>query len=178
MAKQRTKRKSNKQPMPAEVSAVINLATDYIANWTKTELYKIEADSNTPICVSIPGGFKIGQYFIQVESTKRCIVLNSFKEHIHTFQDKRSAVLYTLHLVKRQYKAADQIVVLDDEINKNYTDVQIWRTRIAKARQRKDYEVVDIRNARLRVAEKHLEIARDNLSKIYLSAKYNKIWDL
>jgi hypothetical protein len=67
---------------------------------------------------------------------------------------------------------------LDTEINKNYTDILAWRNHITGAVKRKDFDAVDIRRSRLEVAEKALEQARSEISKIYLTAKYNKIWDL
>ena len=66
--------------------------------------------------------------------------------------------------------------ILDKEINKNYADVQAMRRSQRCARDKKDYEAVDIRQARLDIAQKQLEVAQDKISKIHLHAKYTKVW--
>jgi len=177
MAKSRTKRKSAKDRMPQEVSQMVDLAADYIQHWTRNELHRIQS-GNAPICIPIKSGYLIGTYTLRTYSNKKCDVFDNTANLVHTFEDKRSAVLYTIYTIKRQYKAADNIRNLDIEINKNYTDTQAWRNHIAKARKRRDYDTVDIRTSRLEIAEKDLELARNEISKIYLAAKYNKIWDL
>jgi hypothetical protein len=177
MAKSRTRKKSDKDKMPQEVSQMVDLAADYIQHWTKTELNKIQ-NSQSPICIPIKSGYKIGHYTLKTYSNKKCDLFDSDEKLIHTFEDKRSAVLYTIYTIKKQYKTADNIRSLDIEINKNYTDTQAWQNHIAKARKRKDYDTVDIRQSRLEIAEKCLSHARNEISKIYLTAKYNKIWDL
>jgi len=177
MAKSRTKRKSAKDNMPPEVSKLVDGAADYIQHWTRTELTRIQS-SRLPICIPIKSGYLIGTYTLKVSPTKKCDVYNSSNELVHTFEDRRSAVLYAIYTLKRKYATADNILKLDIEINKNYTDIQAWRNHIVKARKRKDYDTVDIRTSRLEIAEKTLEYTRNEISKIYLTAKYNKIWDL
>lgn len=162
--------------MPQEVSKFVDLAADYIQHWTKTELRKIQT-SQLPICIPIKSGYKIGTFVLRVYKNKKCDVATE-QGLVHTFEDKRSAILYAIYTLKRHYKTADTILKLDIEINKNYADIQAWRNRITKAQIQKDYDTIDIRQARLEIAEKTLEQARIEISKIYLTAKYNKIWDL
>ena len=176
MAKSRTKRKSAKDNMPAEVSKFVDGAADYIQHWTRTELHRIQ--SQLPICVHIKSGYLVGPYTLKITQGKKCEVYNKSQELIHTFEDKRSAVLYAIYSIKRRYKTADNILNLDTEINKNYADIQAWNNHIAKARKRQDYDTADIRQARLEIAEKTLEYTRSEISKIHLTAKYTKIWDL
>jgi hypothetical protein len=163
--------------MPQEVSQMVDLAADYIQHWTRTELQRIQ-NNPQPICIPIKSGYLIGTYRLKVSPNKRCEIYNSSQELIHTFEDKRSAVLYTIYTIKRQYKTADNILKLDTEINKNYADTQAWKNHIVKARKRQDHDTADIRQARLEIAEKTLENTRNEISKIYLTAKYTKIWDL
>ena len=177
MAKSRTK-KSNKTAIPPEIANEINQVTDYIKHWTLHEIHRIQSSAALPVCIPIKNGYRIGLYTLRVHKTKKCDVLDPNHELVHTFEDKRSAVLYTIYTIKRKYKTADTILSLDIEIKKNYADVLAWRNHIATARKKQEYDIADIRQSRLEIAEKTLEHARDQISKIYITAKYNKIWDL
>jgi len=162
--------------MPPAVSDLVDSAADYIQHWTKTELRKIQV-SQSPICIPIKSGYRIGLFDLHVYANKKCDVSMN-DQLVHTFENKRSAVLYAIYTIKHQYKTADTILKLDKEINKNYTDISAWRNHMIRARKKKDFDTVDIRQSRIEIAEKHLETAQNEISKIYLSAKYNKIWDL
>jgi len=162
--------------MPQDISRMVDSAADYINHWTKTELTRIQRSA--PICVPVKNGYKIGAYKLIVGKNNQCAVYDQFNELKHTFENKRSAVLYVIYNLKRQYKTADNILKLDIEINKNYTDIQAWRNCMRSAKIKKDFDTMDIRQSRLDLAEKQLELAQSDLSKIYLMAKYNKIWDL
>jgi hypothetical protein len=177
MAKSFTRKKSNNQ-LPQEVVEHLDQFTDYVSFWTRHELHRIQQQIKTPLCLPIPNGFKIGNYTLKLHENRRCEVRNNNNEVVHMFDDKRSAVLYAIYSIQRKYKLADAILALDTEINKNTADVLAWKNNIVRAKQRNDYETVDIRIARLDIAQKDLEKAKINLSKIYLTAKYNKIWDL
>ena len=51
------------------------------------------------------------------------------------------------------------------------------RGMIDSAVRRKDYESVDIRSARLEVAQSKLSFARDKIARIHNHAKYHKVWE-
>jgi hypothetical protein len=51
------------------------------------------------------------------------------------------------------------------------------RHAVEEARKRKDYVTVDTRLPRLEMAETRLNLARDKISKIHKTAKYNKVWE-
>lgn len=162
--------------MPADARAELNAVTDYIKHWTQRELAKLQHLERKPICIPISNGYKIGLYELSLNSNKTCNVLNSNKELVHTFDNKINAVLYTMYTIKNQLKTADEILHLDSEINKHYTDIQALRRRQDVARANKEFDIVDIRQARLEMMSKQLEMARDKLLKIRLHAKYNKVW--
>jgi hypothetical protein len=104
-------------------------------------------------------------------------VLDHNQEFVHRFESKISAILYTIYTIKCQYWAADQILRCDQEINKHYTDTLALRHCIEQARRRGDYDAVDIKNSRLEIAESLLNLARDRISKMHRTAKYNKVWE-
>jgi hypothetical protein len=177
MAKSYTRKKFNKA-IPPDVARQLDSVTDYIKHWTLHELHQLQTQQTTPICIPVKNGYRVGLYMLRVYNNKKCDVFDPNGEIVHGFANQRSAILYTIYTIRKLYKQADNILKLDIEINKNSADIQAWRAHIITAKKRKDYDTVDIRTARMQMAQKQLEIALDKISKIYLTAKYNKIWDL
>ena len=176
MAKSSTRKKSAKD-VPTEVTQVINLAADYIKWWTDRELERLRTENSNPVCVPVKNGYRIGLYRLQVHPNKSCEVYNFNREMLHRFESKVSAILYTIYTIKQRYMQADEILQWDREINKNYTDMLSLRRSLEQAQREKDYDIVDIRRARLEIAQSKLEFARDKISKIHKHAKYNKVWE-
>ncbi len=178
MAKSRTRKKSIKhEPMPAELAVVVDQFTDYVKQWTDREIGKIRTANNVPVCIPIKDGYRLGNYRLSVFPNKTCELYNQYKELIHRFENKVSAILYTIYYIKQNYKAADEIMLWDKEINKNYTDMLSLRSSMSCAAKSKDYEMVDIRRARLEIAQSKLEFAQDKISKLHRHAKYIKVWE-
>ena len=175
MARSRTRKKSKPRTAPSATNQIVNIATDYISQWTKRELGKIQAQAK-PICVPVKNGYLVGLYKIHINSNRTCDVLDHNREFVHRFENKISAVLYSIYTTKKQYYQADQILYWDREINKCYTDSLSLRRAIEVAAKRKDFTSVDIRQSRLEVAETKLNLARERISKIHKTAKFNKIW--
>lgn len=176
MAKSSTRKKSNKSQLPAEVAEIANLFTDYVKYWTNNELGKLHSAKDTSVCIPVDDGYRIGLYRLRVHKNKTCTVYDRNNEPIHTFETKVSGVLYTIYTIKQRYKIADTILELDREINKNYMDSLALRRGIDRALKVKDYVSVDIRRARLDLAEQQLSKAKGRILSIHLTAKYNKVW--
>jgi hypothetical protein len=176
MAKSRTRKKSAKNNLSPEVTEIADAATGYIKFWTTRELWRMQQQQQTPICLPTKNGYKIGIYTLKINKNQECEVFDINQESVHTFNSKVSAILYTIYTIKNKLVKAWEILELDKEINKNYADVQAMRRSQRCARDKKDYEAVDIRQARLDIAQKQLELAQDKISKIHLHAKYTKVW--
>lgn len=174
MVKSPTLKKSNK--LPARIAKEANLVTDYLKYWTTKELNALNS-THTPICRQTTNGYKIGLYRLDVFQNGTCTLFNSFDEVVHTFETKISAVLYTIYTIKNSFNTASEILQLDKEINKNYTDMLALRRSIDGAVRQKDYNSVDIRSARLEVAQTKLSFARDKITRMHNNAKYHKIWE-
>jgi hypothetical protein len=176
MAKSRTRKKSAKPQVPPTVREITNAATAYIKHWTNHELGKLQ-NAHTPICIPTKYGYRIGTYTLNVQKNKSCELIDVNREFVHTFDNKINAILYTIYTIKNNYRKADEIIALDKEINKHSTDIMAMKRSQQHAKSKKDYEIVDIRQARLEIAQKQLEIAHNKISKIRLNAKYNKVWE-
>jgi hypothetical protein len=177
MGKSRTKRKSAKKSSPAIPRNITYATTDYIKQWTERELGKIQTQATAPVCVPVKNGYLVGLYHLQVNPNKTCDVMDPNQEFVHRFENRVSAILYTIYLSKRQYWRSDEILRWDQEINKCYTDVANLRYTIEQAQKRKDYVTVDTRLSRLELAETRLNLAREHVSKIHKAAKYYKVWE-
>lgn len=174
MVKSSTQKKSNK--LPTHIAKEANLVTDYLKYWTTRELNSLNS-ARTPICRQTNNGYKIGLYRLDVFPNGTCTLYNAFDEIVHTFETKISAVLYTIYTIKNSFSTASEILQLDKEINKNYTDMLTLRGMIDSAVRRKDYESVDIRSARLEIAQTKLSFARDKIVRLHNHAKYHKVWE-
>lgn len=173
MAKLRTQKKFAKpQITDPETLLVIDATTQYLKYWTDRELSR----HNSSICVPTKNGYRIGKYKLKVNKNHSCSLYSNSNEFIHTFENKVSAVLYTIYTIKQQYLTADTLLLLDKEINKNYTDILALTRGLDRAKRQKDFESVDIRRARIDVAKNQLSLARKRLSVLHGVAKFNKVW--
>jgi hypothetical protein len=181
MVKSYTRKKFGKKQAtnksPDQVTQLTNQATDYIKQWTQRELGKIQENQNTSICIPTKTGYKIGLYNLRVYPNKTCELFDRNNDLIHVFEHKISAILYTIYTIKRRYKAADEILAIDTDINKNYTDMLTLRRGIARATIDKDFVALDSRQNRLEIAERELELGRAKMMQIHRTAKYNKVWE-
>ena len=180
MVKSHTRKKFAKkpnQPSAHEITQVTDLTTAYIKHWTRNELGKLQENRDTSICIPVKNGYKIGLYNLKVHTNKTCDVIDANGELVHTFDNKINAVLYTIYTIKRRYWVSDEILALDKEINKNYVDALTLRRGIELARANKDYFKVDVKQARLEIAEKKLELFKDKMAGIHRTAKLAKVWE-
>ncbi|HET8688362.1 MAG TPA: hypothetical protein VFM18_17265 [Methanosarcina sp.] len=185
MAKSRTRRKYNKakkvQSNPfegvtrEEFNNEVARATDQIKSWTRRRLSDYQKSKN-PVCIPTETGYIIGLYRLHVHANKTCNVYDCDNELIHIFDNKVNAVLYTIYSIKQKIEIANEILDLDETINRNYTDMILLRRSILNATKQKDFFVVDARQARLVVVEQRLQQARDRMAKIHQIAKQAKIW--
>ena len=176
MVKSPTRKKFNNNH-PVIPRAVSNVAADYIKQWTNRELGRIQTEEVKTVCVPVKNGYRIGLYHLHINPNKTCDVLDPNGEFVHRFENKISAILYTIYTIKQRYWIADNILQLNTEINKNYTDMLSLRRCIDQARLRKDFVAVDIKQNRLEIAEAQLNLFRGKIQQIHRTAKINKVWE-
>jgi hypothetical protein len=176
MAKSSTRKKSNKTQLPPQVVQIADMFTDYVKYWTNNELEKLHSARDTSVCIPTADGYRIGLFRLRINKNKTCTVYDRNYEYVHTFETKVSGVLFAIYTIKQRYKLADTILALDKEINKNYMDSLALKRGIELAVKVKDYVSVDIKRARLDIAEQQLIKAKDKISSLHLTAKYNKVW--
>lgn len=179
MVKSRTRKKFVKKPKPASqdpLDIISTATTQYIKQWTERELGKLQDQRDASVCIPTKTGYRIGLYTLKVNPNRTCELRNHYHELIHVFENRVSAILYTIYTIKHRYWAADEIIRLDREINKLYTDVINYRRVIDHARQNRNYDTVDSRQNRLEIAEQLLSVAREKVADIHQRAKVDKVW--
>ena len=170
------KKKASNKP-PDQVTQLTNRATDYIKQWTQRELGKLQENRDTSICIPTNTGYKIGLYNLRVNPNKTCELYDRNAELVHVFEHKISAILYTIYTIKRRYRDADDILRLDTDINKNYTDMLSLQRGVDSARAQQDYVSMDIRQIKLDIAQHQLTVARGKIAQIHRHAKLSKVWE-
>lgn len=179
MARSRTRKryaKKEKVYVPPEVKKEIDLTTQRIKQWTRNELGLLQQNQDTSICIPTSYGYKIGLFKLKTFPNKTCEVWDRNEELVHTFGDKVSAVLYTIYTIKHNFHTAKEILYLDTQINKNYTDTLNLRRRIKSAAASKDYFTVDVKAARLEAAQRKLTECQHRLKALHRTAKIKKVW--
>ena len=177
MVKSHTRKKFDKKKRSPEVLPEIRAVTDYLKQWTSRELAKIQVEENYPVCIPVSDGYRIGLYHIIINPNRSADLLDHNSEFVHRFEDKVSAILYTIYLIKKKYYKSDEILILSKEINKTYMDAQHLQKTITTANKNKEYVVVDTAQAKLEIAQNRLQIARKKLSIIHRDAKLAKVWE-
>ena len=177
MARSRTRKKSSSKITSPEIKQIATIATDYIKHWTMLELSKLQQANQIPICIPTASGYRIGVYLLTIKSDNACELYNAYHELMHVFESKISAVLYTIYIIKQKYSFADEILVLDKQINKSYIESLILQRTIDRARFNKLYDIVDIRQSRLDISQRQLTQARNEMATIYKRAKINRVWE-
>jgi hypothetical protein len=174
--KSKTKKKPPINLTSAEVAEISGLASQYISQWTKTELQKLQ-QLPTPVCIPISNGYIIGKYTVRRMPTQQWEVADNHNDILHTFYHKLGAVFYAIYQSKNQLGAAQDLLAYDREFTKHDNDIRVYKYTIDRAKLQKDYFTVDRVTARMEISLKKREFAEDNLTKTFNRAKYYKIWD-
>mgnify|MGYP003349551420 CR=1 FL=1 len=156
---------------------LVELAIHRISTWATKEINNIRYDENFPICLQVTNkSWAIGNFLIKNNGT-HCWSLHNDGKFIHNFYSKQAAMYYAIFERMKLYNSADTLLSADQDlvfanadfdfftakvtkIDKNTTDfnAQLWRSRYIESRSK-------------------FILARQELEKRLLSAKYNKIWD-
>ncbi len=162
-AKSTTLKKSEKE--------VLNLVVKYITHWTHLQLDSIIKNEKNPILLKIGDDFVIGKN--KVRGTKLgWEILNNYDEPQTIFYYKLPAILYCLSMANNKFVLADSIRSNDSRVGKLSVDKEMFVQKYKSGIKNND----DFRAAlflnRLSNTETILKIAKSDLEKSLLSAKY------
>lgn len=172
----KSKNKKQKEKLPPEIAAVADVASTYIASWTKRELQRLQQETK-PICFPVKDGYIVGKYTVKKLPTEQWRVTDVDNLHIHDFYYKLGAILYAIFSSKNQLVSAKEVLTLDVEFSKHDNDIRMYRHSITRAASNKNYFLYDKLVARLDVSRQRKEIAGAELQRIFNKAKFYKIWE-
>lgn len=176
MAKQSTKRKSNKfKPNLKEVVEVTEAASLIVGVWTKQETSRLL--KSNPIIIKTSWGFRVGKFSIR-QGKHSWLIYNDWNEPIGSFTSKKSAVYWCVLQSAGKLNQSQTLFEQDFRLGKYSQDQTNYMHRRQKAIASNDYFKVDVCDARLAKNQSLLEDAKNDLEKTLLSAKYLKgIWE-
>lgn len=183
MGKQRTQNKNkNKSSVEKIVQvAVLDAAADtisgFIKTWAKKEIRDIIGKDKMPVLIPLRNnGIQVGRFSI-VKTGTMWELQNYYKERLHLFYDKRSAVLYCILYNKNWFKSASDVLDRDNNLGKLESRLTYYANSIKQAAKKKNYEKLDIVASRYYDTLECVKYARNDLEKTLRLNKYLKIWE-
>ena len=177
MVKSFTKNVKKKMPIiaPKNVEAIAELAQQYVQHWTRTEAQKLV--KHELLILPTKWGMQVGKHAVK-NVGKTWHVYNPFDELIDAFTSKQSAVTYCILEQTNRINMAAELRSQDTKLSKLLQDQNNYATRRVKAVKAVDTVRTDIIDARLSETASLLELAKENLEKTLIKAKYLKgIWE-
>jgi predicted metal-dependent hydrolase len=168
-------KKTKHAPDQSDVANIAEMAHQYVQNWTRVEAQKMVKDEL--LILPTKDGMQVGKYSVK-HMNKMWHVYNVFNELIDAFTCKQSAVAYSLLDQTNKINTARDLLRQDTRISKLEQDQTNYVFRRTKAIKSKDTLTIDMLDARITEAESLLNLAREDLEKTLIKAKYLKgIWE-
>ena len=162
-------------PTKDQVEDLAKLAQKYVQNWTRTEAQKMIRDEL--VILPTKWGLQVGKYAVK-NAGFMWHVYNIFEELVESFTCKQSAVTYCILEQTNRFNMAQELQRQDTRISKLEQDQTNYVRRRAAALKDKDSITVDMLEARLSESDSLLNLAREDLEKTLIKAKYLKgIWE-
>lgn len=156
------------------LATLVDVTATYIARWTQRELKHIVKTNRLPICWPLPGGgYLIGRDRIVPENGywRR---LDSGLSVKQLFEERQSAIFYSLCRHIGENQLADDIVKYDSEVRVLRNDVAHYHSSLERSIRQKDCFRINVWAARYDDAKIHLSEAERLLKKSVTKAKYSK----
>jgi hypothetical protein len=163
-AKYHTRKKFSNQQ-----KKLVNLAANYIIDWTKKELNKYK---NKPVVIQVGDyGFLVGKFKI-TGVTKNCWSVNDNDgQLVHYFISKTNAILFCMCETTQDFDSARELLELDSRIGKLENDLEQYQFGITTS---KDKFKKDLFLNRYLDTRYQYKAQNDLLKKTLKLAKYTK----
>lgn len=144
-----------------------DIGTAYLKTWTTKELKKFR---NEPVVIPYGNhGFLIGSFKIIGES-KNCWKIEQIDgKHLYYFTSKQTAIIYCLCEITKKYKAANELLLIDDKIGKLNNDIIAYQHTLAKCKDKVKIGIVLNRYIEAKIQRRTYQ---NILKKTLISAKY------
>ena len=168
---------ATKKEYVKQAKDVIEATARYLGEWTEHQVTNLAVNKHTPYIWPLGrSGYAIGYRRI-MEDRGYWQLQNTFHEKIWVFDNKLSAVFYSLCEQKGYTKLAETIRLADSEVLRLKNDVIHYQASLERAITNKKSDSIAIWDARLIDANLHLKSAKNQLQKSLTSAKYIKYWE-
>lgn len=161
----------------AALDAAADVISIFVKTWAKREIKDIIGEDKTPVLIPLRNdGLQVGRFSI-IKTGTMWELQNYYKERLHLFYDKRSAVLYCILYNKNWFKSAADVLARDTTVGKLESQLVYYTNSIKQAAKKKNYEKLDIAASRYYDASECVKSARNDLEKTLRLNKYLKIWE-
>ena len=166
-----------KKEYVAQAKTIVEATARYLGEWTESQVQKLSITKHTPYIWPLgDNGYVIGHCRVMYNHGYWQLQ-NTYQERVHTFDQKLSAVFYTLCEQKGYWKLAQSIKLLDGQALKLKNDIVYYEASVNRAVKNKKFENAEIWRSRLKNAQLQLKSANLQLQKSLTSAKYIKYWE-
>lgn len=168
---------ATKKEYAKQAKMVIDATARFLGEWTEHQVHALAINNKTPYIWPLgKSGYAIGNRRIMSDHGYWQLQ-DTYHEKIHVFDDKLSAVFYSLCEQKGYTKLSESILLADSEVLKLKNDVIHYEASMDRAIKNKKSDSISIWQARLFDAKLKLKTARNQLQKSLTSAKYIKYWE-
>jgi hypothetical protein len=172
------KQKINKDLAVDLLDELTSKTARYINNWTVRELLRLSQSSKKPICLPrSESGYIIGKFEVW-PSNGAWHCQNIFNQQTILFNQKQSAVFYSLCASAGYVVLANQICDLETDASKLRNDLEFYnhglRTSLIKSDQFREI----LYKSRIMDARFKLNLVTKQLQKTIRHAKYLKVWSV
>jgi hypothetical protein len=182
MAKHSSRKKSDnnvdlQDVTKQSVDKMIDIAAQYITEWTQNELKNFTDNKKISVCWPIStGGYRVGHDKIMQESDiwQR---YDRNDEKKQEFPDYQTAIFYSLCLQAGYVNTAMKLCSLSRDVIKLKNDVKTFENSLKFSITAKDDFNITLYTSRYQHAVLQLKSCSSHLRKTMKSAKYIKFWE-
>ena len=159
-AKLATRKKSDEEP-------IVDYGLQRVVTWTTKALTELQQNSKAPIIVELTNGdYTVGTSRVEKVSSV------CWKVGELDFTDKRSAIFYCALSHVSKFADARELYAVDAIVGKLDLDKATFRLKLDKAHAERDQFKIDLFSSRYEEAKTRLAMAKQELEKILIRAKY------
>ena len=160
----------------AEQQVIDELLDYYLAHWGRHELSGMIKQGEIVLLPIGPNAYQIGRFRL-LHTHRTWEVQDTFNDKTFIFINKHAAVFYCLFEIRKRYHASRQLLEQDSVVKTLDSQSELYRHKYKRACEVQNSFAQDLFLARLSDVAPRLTIAKEQLEKMILSAKYIKIWD-
>lgn len=148
---------------------------DVLREFTYQELYEILTKSKDPLIYAVnENEYALGRYIV-VKENEAWTVYTYLGDVEHRFQDKVSALLYSLLLMKNHLNLARRLVNADTHVFADRNELTLYTVKLHNANREKNSFKEELYAAKLSNARHKYAASKEELEETLKTAKYLKL---